>query len=275
MITVAQLNALGVSDEGAQWRVRRKRLHRVHRGVYSTVRELTHEGRWLAAQLAVDSSTLGHRSAGMLQGFLRRSVVDVHLTVPSKRKPRKGFVFHEQPLHDWEITIIDGILTTTWARTLMDLCAGKHRSRVELLVKRAHTLQIYDDPVIRRVLDAHPHAPGSKRLRGVIDDFVEPPDTDSEIERLLLQICAEHRFPTPLTQYLIGSDRVDFFFPAAGLVIEVDGRGTHGDDWHFEDDRRRDAELEALGYRVVRFTRLQLRRNPDWVARILRRLLGL
>ncbi len=46
------------------------------------------------------------------------------------------------------------------------------------------------------------------------------------------------------------------------LVVEVDGYPFHGGRAAFESDRARDATLVAAGYRVVRFTAVQLRDEP-------------
>jgi len=45
---------------------------------------------------------------------------------------------------------------------------------------------------------------------------------------------------------------VDFFCPAARLIIELDG-GHHNDDETAERDRVRQLWLEREGYRVMRF----------------------
>lgn len=51
--------------------------------------------------------------------------------------------------------------------------------------------------------------------------------------------------------------RVDFLI-GDRLVIEVDGRGFHDAESSFEADRRRDAALSTLGYRVLRFSYRQV-----------------
>ena len=67
---------------------------------------------------------------------------------------------------------------------------------------------------------------------------------------------------------------VDFSWPDHRLIVETDGRAAHGDRAAFESDRRRDQQLVAAGWRVVRFTWRQVAREPRAVAEILRRLLG-
>jgi very-short-patch-repair endonuclease len=67
---------------------------------------------------------------------------------------------------------------------------------------------------------------------------------------------------------------VDFYWPAAKLIVETDGAATHLTPTAFEHDRERDAQLTVAGYRVVRFTWRQLRDRPHTVARILKELLA-
>jgi very-short-patch-repair endonuclease len=57
--------------------------------------------------------------------------------------------------------------------------------------------------------------------------------------------------------------------------VEVDGYATHGNRAAFEDDRSRDAALQAIDYRVVRFTWRQIADEPALVVAVLRRLLAL
>jgi len=56
---------------------------------------------------------------------------------------------------------------------------------------------------------------------------------------------------------IAGVGSVDFVIGTA-LVIEVDGKQYHTDEVRFEKDRRRDARLSALGYRVLRFSYRQV-----------------
>ena len=55
-------------------------------------------------------------------------------------------------------------------------------------------------------------------------------------------------------QHQIGPYIADFYCRQAGLVVEVDGAGTHSSDEARDYDRQRDTYLSALGLRVMRFT---------------------
>jgi very-short-patch-repair endonuclease len=72
----------------------------------------------------------------------------------------------------------------------------------------------------------------------------------------------------------VGAFMVDAWWPSRRLVVEVDGFRFHGTRRAFERDRRRDAELQAAGQRVVRVTWRQLRREPLAVAASLATLLA-
>jgi very-short-patch-repair endonuclease len=62
---------------------------------------------------------------------------------------------------------------------------------------------------------------------------------------------------------------VDFYCPAAKLVIELDGGQHHEPDYQVR-DRERDARLGALGLRVLRFDNRQVLREMDTVLEAIR-----
>src|SRR5262249_9797494 len=47
---------------------------------------------------------------------------------------------------------------------------------------------------------------------------------------------------------------IDVLFPIQRVALELDTYATHGTPLAFAKDRRRDAELSALGYHPLRFT---------------------
>ena len=91
--------------------------------------------------------------------------------------------------------------------------------------------------------------------------------TESELEELFLGLCDEYGVPRPKVNQRLGRYWPDFLWPEARLVVETDGRESHGTRRAFEHYRRRDVELGAAGYRVMRFTWRHLTREGDWVAR--------
>jgi very-short-patch-repair endonuclease len=100
-------------------------------------------------------------------------------------------------------------------------------------------------------------------LRAVLQQ--EPSLTRSEAERRLLALIRAARLPPPRTNVRVGGFEVDMLWPAERLVVEIDGFAFHGGCAAFERDRRRDAQLLARGYRVLRITWRQLTREPHAV----------
>ena len=66
-------------------------------------------------------------------------------------------------------------------------------------------------------------------------------------------------------QHPLGPYILDFFCPAAGLVVEIDGHG-HGEAEQIAHDQRRDRFLEARGLVVHRITASSVYRDVDQVA---------
>lgn len=74
-------------------------------------------------------------------------------------------------------------------------------------------------------------------------------------------------------QVKMGRYVVDFASHKAKLVVEIDG-DTHYVGNAPERDRERDRVLEAHGYRVLRFTNLEVMSNPEGVWTVLVGVLG-
>jgi very-short-patch-repair endonuclease len=119
---------------------------------------------------------------------------------------------------------------------------------------------------VRRSLDLHLISSGQLRS----DDEL----TRSQLERLFLSLCRRHRFPQPEVNARIGSYEVDFLWRDRALIVEVDGFRHHRDRTAFEHDRARDAHLQSLGFRVLRFTHRQLTQDRSAVVAALRELLA-
>ena len=85
------------------------------------------------------------------------------------------------------------------------------------------------------------------------------PDARSEsgIESLTRIRLAKYRLPIRSQVNIPGVGRVDFLI-GERLVVEVDGAEYHTDPVQFEADRRRDAVLSRLNYRVLRFSYRQV-----------------
>lgn len=68
------------------------------------------------------------------------------------------------------------------------------------------------------------------------------------------------------TQKKIGKCRVDFFFPQASLIVEVDRREYHSTSEQREKDMKRQMNLMKRGYAVLRFRGSEIYRDAEGCA---------
>jgi very-short-patch-repair endonuclease len=82
----------------------------------------------------------------------------------------------------------------------------------------------------------------------------------------------------PMTQQRVNGYRVDFYWPELGLVVETDGLRYHRTPVQQTRDHRRDQAHAAAGLERLRFSRAQIRYEPEHVVEtlenVIRRLSG-
>lgn len=227
-------------------------------GVVYTVghRVLSQRGRWMAAVLASGSgAVLSHRSAAALWGIRPTSRPSVEVTTPRRLHARAGLHPHRAVLPTDEVTVHDGIPTTTPARTLLDLAAVDPRRTLERALDEAEVLRL---PGPSELLDRYPRRRGAATLRALLLTSRSPTPTRTELEGKFLTFLDDWGIDRPLINTIVDIYEVDAVCPDARLIVELDGFATHGTRRGFERDRERDRRLTAAGWRVIRLTWRQL-----------------
>jgi very-short-patch-repair endonuclease/predicted transcriptional regulator of viral defense system len=266
VLTGAQLAAAGVGQRGVSRRVADGRLHRLHRGVF-LLGPLT--GRWtreMAAVLACGATAvLSHRSAAVLWGFYRAWHGLPEVTVPEGgSRGRPGLrVYRTSRLDPRETRRREGVPVTSPARTLLDLATVVTERDLARAVEEAQVLRLVTPRELAHI--AGRGRPGSAALRAVLNLQHEPSLTRSEAEIAFLELVRDAGLPAPETNVNVLGHEVDFLWRAQKLIVEVDGFAYHSSRQAFERDRRRDARLQAAGFRVVRFTYLQVVNEPHTI----------
>lgn len=269
LITRAQLVGLGVPTRTIDRHVHANHLYRIHQGVYAVGRpELAPNGHRLAAVLAYGTTAvLSHHSTGAIWDLVGGALWPLHVTVPgSGRAHRAGIRVHRTTtLHSEDVTTVDRIPVTSIDRTLLDLAAVLPRRRLIYAVEQADRLQKLNLAGLQRVLARNHGARGAGKLRALLENYDEPPDVRSRLERDFLALVDAHGLPRPRLNVVVEGHRVDAFWPDWGLVVELDGVGFHLNRGAFEDDRVRDAAMQRVGNRVLRVTEKRLSRQPTRV----------
>jgi hypothetical protein len=267
VVGVEDLRALGFDRDAIARRVASGRLHRLHRGVYAVGHTvLSRNGAYLAAVLACGpDAVLSHRSAAALWGLRPSDAPRIDVTVPhtSGFRTTRAIVVH-RPLRTPDPMTHAGVPVTTPGRTLADLALGVPRRQLENAVEAAERLRLHVE-----IDDDHP---GARRLRAAAN--ADLPFTRSELEDAFIEVCERCDISRPPVNSIQEGVEVDFCWPAHRLIVETDGHAHHGTRAAFERDRARDAQLTALGWRVVRLTERQIREEPERVAALLERLLS-
>jgi very-short-patch-repair endonuclease len=259
VVARSQLLNAGFTKTQIDRRLRARRLHQVHYGVYAVGhRVLTREGRWMAAVLAT-RGVLSHATAAAAWDLRRTSGV-IHVTVrgAAGRERRNGIKVHRSTtLTAAEITSCRGIPITTPARTIIDLARTLRGRALEHVVDLADQRGLVDFDDLRQADPAS--------LKAVLSRY-RPAATRSELEERFLALCDDHGIPRPETNVRIEGIEVDFVWRDRRLIVEVDGYAYHRSPERFEADRERDVDLTVAGWRVLRFTWAQIQTRAAWVA---------
>ena len=171
--------------------------------------------------------------------------------------------------------VMDAIPVTSPARTLVDLAEVLTERRLADAVHESEVQRVLDLGAVERAIGRVPGRRGRHRLERVLAAYEGgPPMTRTEAERRFLRLCEGHSVPRPQTNVLVGGYEVDFHWPGARLVVEVDGGATHHTRRAFHADRRRDRALAVEGIQVLRVTWRDLDDGAGLARELLRVLRG-
>jgi hypothetical protein len=148
-------------------------------------------------------------------------------------------VVHRSSLTREERTVRHAIPVTTPTRTLLDLAAVVSRRELERALDEAAYLRLD----VRGLRSRRGRRGGALLTRVLAEHRAGTTLTRSEMEERMLALCRRCRLPSPLVNTRI------------------------------EGDRRRDASLTVVGWRVMRITWKRLLDEPQTVAAQLKRLL--
>jgi very-short-patch-repair endonuclease len=276
-----QLLAAGVSAAAIKRRLRSGRLERVHRGVYAQPHT---EDLPLAAEAAAllacgAGAALSHHSAATVWRLRPGTARPVHVTIPAGRcgpAPTGVTVHRSETITVADVRIHEGLPVVSPARALLDIAATLPDRDVELVLDEAlFVRRIVTITEIEGVLARAGNHPGRGRLARLAGAHTRTTKTDSPPEETLLGLIRTAGLPDPELQVPMLGFRLDFFWPALRLAVEVDAYGTHGSSARFEADRRRDARLltEKL-IAVIRLTRATIAERPLEALALVARAIG-
>ena len=247
--------------------LRTRRWREVAPGVYS------HPGHpdswrrtlWISYLHAGASAVVSHQSAGRL---LRLTAVDRTLSLMVERdhrhvRNRRGSArLHRlTDVTPADVTITNGMRTTTAPRTLVDLAAVLSRPALLHAVEDAITRRLTTVAATGAVLERvrRRGRPGVAKMCSVLDELGPGAAVAaSKLDHALTHVVALSGLPAPIAEHPLPTVQclqgfVDRYFPGALLIVEADGRKWHERRRNMARDRARDVEAARTGHQTVRF----------------------
>lgn len=262
VISRAQLIDRGVSRSTiARW-ADAGRVHPVHPAVFAVGHSrLSPTGRLHAALLyAGGRAGLSHQTAAWWWGLIDTAPRVIHVATDHKRRSLDAVWVHRP--RDLDLVQHNGLPVTSVARTLLDLAATMSFNAVRRAFAEASRLGRVDPAAI--IAELGRGRKGSSRLRKVIQIYIpELTNTISEPEELFVLLLVKHEMPMPEVNRFVEGYKVDCVWRGDRVVVELDSASFHGDPVAVEVDHARDLGLRRAGYRVRRYTWLQIVSRPD------------
>lgn len=276
-----QLLTLGWTDADIRREVRRARWNRPARGVLSpvVVTDDDHEARrrWralatCAALLRRPDHVASARSAAILHGLPTLGLPrqpELTTTGRDTSGRRQGAQVYEASVDAHAQTTWFGAPVMTVARTVLDVC--RHDRRGGIIAADAALRENLVTP--REIAVEFAGAagwPGVRQAREVVS--LADARAESPLESVVRLALHDDGFPAPELQMWVGGFRVDFCWPDRRVILEADGRVKYVGNalW---DEKRREAALRALDYRVERVLWADVMHGWPAFSRRLRRLL--
>ena len=264
VITLQQARQAGLSRHAVDRRVRTGHWRRCSPGVYfADDRPFTDAARVRAAVWGYGSEAAASGMAAAWWHSVTKfppEIVEVTVPKTSHHPHRSGVRMRRRDLTPADVVDRKGLKVTELALTvveaavrirgggaLMDTALQRHVDLRDLWRSHLRNKGRHGSPAARRLLQA---ASGGAR---------------SEAERLLVKLLRQQRITGWQANFPVAGYKIDIAFPALKVAIEVDGLAFHSDADVFVADRQRQNIITLGGWKVLRFTWMDLTEYPQRV----------
>lgn len=246
------------SEARAAGAVRKHELRSRFRAVFPDVYLPLHEAASPTFRQKAEAAYLWSRREGVISGvtaarLLGAKWVDDESPIElvwRNQRPPTGIRVSAPQLAPGEVRVVNGLPTTTRARTAFDI--GRRGSLLEV-VCRLDALGAATGLSAVEVTDLaarHPRARGLKLLGQALKLF--DPGAQSPRETWLRLLVMKAGFPKPRTQIPVGKYYLDMGWEDLKLAAEYDGDHHRADKKQFAWDITRHEELADAGWTIVR-----------------------
>ncbi len=289
-----QAIAMGMSRRKVYRRVEQKIWKKLHSGIFLTTPDVIGDAAWkatLAGQLLSggEKAMVSHRSAGLLHSLEGIHGLPVETAIPLKARTRPEGSHRTRCVDPNPITV-DGLITTSLARTLIDLADVCEINVLEQAIESAlrgpdpRRPDLWNKELLctlRKLALVNMHRSGNFRLQTVLNRRLDTDrPTGSFPETLLFQELRLADVPAISQPTLRIVDRhgttLDTLYPDVGiesplLLVEVDGLEVHTGQKAFARDLQRQNKI-SLGFTVRRYSAAQVLADAPGVANEIKQL---
>lgn len=288
VLSVADLDAAGLSQGGIKTAVAAGRIVRLRRGVYTTKRIIAAvaEDEWArhsldakaALSVAGDTAVAAGASAAamhridMLGSPPARPVIVRPSEISISGRRSGTTVARVARLPEAHLIRVGGWPVTDVARTLVDV-ARRQGERCAVVAGDSALRSGLDPTELDRVLTDCSRSPGIRAAREML--ALCDARAESPLESLTRLVLLRGGVPRPDLQTRIGEFRVDFCWPADHLILEADGKLKYAAADDLFREKRREDRLRAMGYMVLRTDWSEVfGRSPSLCRRVMQTLMG-
>lgn len=263
VITLAQARNAGLSQDAVERRVRSGAWRRCSRGVYFVDdRPFTDAARIRAEVWSYGrAATACGVAAAWWHGIISAAPDHVEVTVPLSKGSRSRWAssVRRRDLASADIVLRRSLRVTAIPLTVLEAVASTHsRAIMDSALQRGVSLDQLHTAHVRNAR-RHGATLAGRFLREASDG------ARSEAERLLIRLLRAAKISGWRANYPVGGYVVDVAFPEQKVAIEVDGWAFHNDRAAFQHDRTRQNRISLNGWKVLRFTWLDLTEHPQRV----------
>ncbi|HEY2654582.1 MAG TPA: DUF559 domain-containing protein, partial [Solirubrobacteraceae bacterium] len=260
-IAWAQLKRLGVSDSTIHTWERDGYLTRVLPRVYAIghAAPSREADLWAAILYAGPGGMLSHATAAHWRGLINHPPRVIEVTTPRKTKSITGVRVYAR--RDLKREFHHRLAVTSIAQTMVDLAATSDPR----LVRRALAVLDYRHELDVDALYAmcRHGRPGSAGLRQALQAHQpQLAHTNGPLEEAFLEWCERWKVPILHFNMTVHGVIVDAYWPAAKLVVELDGHDNHSSAAQLRRDKRNDLRLRGEGLTVHRYDWTLLHHQP-------------
>ena len=155
------------------------------------------------------------------------------------------------------LTVVEAAARRGGGAKLMDSALQRHVELPQLWKAHLRNKGRHGSPAARRLLQA-----ASDGAR-------------SAAERLLIKLLRDNNITGWKANYPLAGYKIDVAFPDEKVAVETDGWAFHNSQEDFQNDRERQNKIALLGWKVLRFTWLDLTEYPQRVLAEIRFARGL